>query len=201
MLDTRKALAPQEENLRRNMPKHVNEVTADKPLGLFRKFLEETGFPDMEVCNIMERGAALTGIEPDSPLYFKKFKPAQMTTEQLGHQACWRRRAMTGKAITEEEKLQEADLETESLGEVEAGYLRGPFTAGEISDLVGCDSWSLSKRFVLYQGEEQKIRVIDNYREHFPLLHSWPCRILTSSLAFFVSSCGFPEILKKLWCR
>ena len=88
-----------------------------------------------------------------------------MTTEQLDHQACWRRRAVTGRKITEEERLQETDLETESLGEVEAGNLRGPFTAGEISELVGSDLWSLSKRFVLYQGDEQKIRVIDNYRD------------------------------------
>ena len=165
MLDTRKRLAMQEEDLRRSLPKHVNEVTAGKPLCLFRKLLEETNFPDMEVCNIMERGAALTGVEPDSPLYFKKFRPAQMTTEQLDHQACWRRRAMTGKAISEDERLQEKDLEAESVAEVEADYLRGPLRAEEISGLVGSDSWSLSKRFVLYQGEEQKIRVIDNYRD------------------------------------
>lgn len=34
-----------------------------------------------------------------------------------------------------------------------------------MSDLVGDGSWSLSKRFVLYQGEDRKIRVVDNYRD------------------------------------
>ena len=35
----------------------------------------------------------------------------------------------------------------------------------EIAELVGSEQWSLSKRFALYQGEERKIRIIDNYRD------------------------------------
>ena len=30
---------------------------------------------------------------------------------------------------------------------------------------MGSEDWSLSKRFALYQGEERKIRIIDNYRD------------------------------------
>lgn len=165
MLELQKLLAGEEEALRKSMPEHVNEVTAGKPLCLFRRLLEETGFPDMEVCTIMERGVPLTGVEPNSPLYPKKYRAAQMTTEQLDHQATWRRKAMVGKTMTDEEKAQEADLEAETLSEVEAGFLRGPFSSEEISDLVGDSAWSLSKRFVLYQGEDKKIRVIDNYRD------------------------------------
>ena len=165
MLETQKLLASDEEELRKTMPEHVNEVTAGKPLCLFRRLLEETGFPDMEVCTIMERGVPLTGVEPDSPLYPKKYRAAQLTTEQLDHQALWRRKAMVGKTMTDDERAQEADLEAETLSEVEAGFLRGPFSSEEISNMVGDGAWSLSKRFVLYQGEDKKIRVIDNYRD------------------------------------
>ena len=48
---------------------------------------------------------------------------------------------------------------------MEAGFLSGPFAQEEIADLVGSEQWSLSKRFALYQGEERKIRIIDNYRD------------------------------------
>ena len=62
---------------------------------------------------------------------------------------------MTGRAMTDDERAQERDLETESLGEVEAGFLQGPHSEGDISGIVGSDDWSLSKRFALYQGEEK----------------------------------------------
>ena len=165
MLDWKKRLLEDERTMRKTLPRHVNEVTAGKPLKLFRHLLEETHFPDMQVCDIMEQGAPLTGVEPESPLYLKKHRPAQVTTQQLDHQARWRRRAMTGRAMTDDERAQERDLETESLSEVEAGFLQGPHSEGDISGIVGSDDWSLSKRFALYQGEERKIRIIDNYRD------------------------------------
>lgn len=165
MLDTKKLLMADEKKLRSGLAPHVNQVTAGKSLCLFRRLLEETGFPDMEVCNIMEQGVSLTGIEPESPLYWKKYRPSLVTTQQLDHQAKWRRRAMTGKSMTEDELAQEQDLESETFSEVEAGFLQGPHAEAAISEVAGSEDWSLSKRFVLYQGEERKIRVIDNYRD------------------------------------
>ena len=114
MLETKKALQGQEIELRQNMPKHVEQVTKGKPLCLFRRLLEESGFPDMEVCNIMENGVSLTGEEPPSPLYLKRYKPAALTPQQLDHQAIWRRRAMMQKHATDDEIAQIGDLEIES---------------------------------------------------------------------------------------
>ena len=165
MLDTKRALAFQETELRKTMPDHVDKVTQGKPLCLFRKLLEEANFPDMEVCNIMENGVPLTGEEPASQLYFKKYKPAMLTPQQLDHQAAWRRKAMMSKGMTDDERLQAHDLETESQAEVEAGFLSGPYSHQDVSELVGSEQWSLSKRFALYQGEEREIRIIDNYRD------------------------------------
>lgn len=70
-----------------------------------------------------------------------------------------------GKGMSEDERQQIADLETESKAEVEAGFLSGHFAQEEIAEVVGSDQWSLSKTFALYQGEERKIRIIDNYRD------------------------------------
>ena len=99
-------------------------------MSLFGKLLEETQFPDMEVCNILEQGFPLTGSEPASPLYFKKYKPTMMTPQQLDHQAVWRRTAMMSKDMLYSESLQASDSQTESNAEVEASFLSGPFCTG-----------------------------------------------------------------------
>ena len=70
-----------------------------------------------------------------------------------------------GEAITEDEVEQEADLLRESQEEVRANFLEGPFTEQQLDEKLGTKHWSLTKRFCLYQGEERKIRVIDNYRD------------------------------------
>ena len=48
---------------------------------------------------------------------------------------------------------------------LQRGFLEGPFTEAQLTQRLGSDQWSLTKRFCLYQGEEKKIRVIDNYRD------------------------------------
>ena len=158
-------MAEQEKQMRDGMENHVKVVTKGKPLLLWKTLLEETAFPDMNVCKYMEEGVHLTGHEDPSPLYMTKYAPATLTVEQLDHQAIWKRRAMMGKAMTEEEAEQSADLKRESMDEVSAGFLEGPFTEAQLTQRLGSDQWSLTKRFCLYQGEEKKIRVIDNYRD------------------------------------
>ena len=69
------------------------------------------------------------------------------------------------KEMSEDEREEATDLENESLAEVEAGFLEGPFTEEQIRNKLGTSQWSLTKRFCLYRGEERKIRVIDNYRD------------------------------------
>ena len=165
MAARKEALKLREEELRANMPEHVRVVTEGKALCLFRELLTETGFPDLEVCNMMENGVSLTGAEPTSPLYMKKFSPATLTLEQLDNQAVWRRKALMGKPITEDEMAQETDMKNETMAEVQAGFLQGPFSPEEISKRIGSEDWSLTKRFLLYQGEDRKIRIIDNYRD------------------------------------
>ena len=165
VIEKKKALMGEEAELRKGLPKHVNEVTRDKSLRLFRVLLEESGFEDMTVCDMMEQGVSLTGVEPESPLYLKKYVPASLTVEQLNHQAAWRRKVTMNKTLSEEEVSQLEDLEAETMEEVQSGFLQGPFNEQQVTDRLNTDDWSLTRRFVLYQGEEGKIRVIDNYRD------------------------------------
>ena len=71
----------------------------------------ETKFPDMHVCGMMEKGVGLTGFEPESNLFDKKFQPASMTVQQLNHQAKWWRLQLMSQPMTSDEKEQLADLE------------------------------------------------------------------------------------------
>lgn len=147
-----------------SMPSHVREVAAGKSLALFRKLLEETEFPDMSVCDYMEKGVCLTGWELDSPLYQKRRKPPSLTKEQLNHQAMWRGKAMMSKAnqsIPEDHD----PLHEETLKEAQAGFLRGPYTSDQIADILGTGDWSLSRRFALSQNDGKKVRIIDDFKE------------------------------------
>ena len=165
MMAMKEQLRQQEEELKSKMPDHIKGVVKGKALCLFRKLLEETNFPDMRVCEMMEQGVGLTGFEPESNLFDKKFQPPSMTVQQLNHQAKWRRMQMMSQPMTSDEMEQREDLERESMTEVDAGFLKGPFTVNQISEMLQSDDWSLSKRFALYQGEERKVRIIDNYKD------------------------------------
>ena len=63
--------------------------------------------------------------------------------------------------------------------EVGLGHLFGPFTESEMTEFFGTDRWLYNPRFILYQGEERKVRAIDdclkflifiNFPIFFPIL-------------------------------
>ena len=147
------------------MSTSVSSVTKEKALVLWRELLKEAEFEDWEiVAHRMEQGVDLVGLE--SKLYAKKLQPPLMTPEQLLGQSVWQRKAMISRPITEEEMEQADLLNEECVKELELGFLQGPFhTESEVSQYLGGDSWVLTKRFALLQGEEQKARIIDNCKE------------------------------------
>lgn len=159
-----KSLDSREKELRGSMHASVNQVTCSKRIELFRELLKDIDFPDMSVVDALEQGVCLTGWEPESSLYTKRYNPPTLSVEALDSQAFWRRKVMLSKPPTEEE-LDKADaLWAETVKEVELGFLSGPFTEEEVSEELQCQNWSASKRFLLLQGEEQKPRVIDDLK-------------------------------------
>ena len=51
------------------------------------------------------------------------------------------------------------------MAEVEMGFLEGPFFSGDaVTEKLETDTWSMTPRLILFQGEEKKPRVIDNFR-------------------------------------
>ena len=117
MIELKEQLKQQEDELKSKMPEHIKGVVKGKALCLFRKLLEETKFPDMQVCEMMEKGVGLIGFEPESNLFDKKFQLPSMTVQELNHQKKWRRLQMMGQPMTSDEMEQLDDLERESMSE------------------------------------------------------------------------------------
>ncbi|CAE7294808.1 unnamed protein product [Symbiodinium sp. CCMP2592] len=162
--DRMAALSAAEKELRAKMHPDVERVTKGKALALFRELLEETGFPDLAVVNLLSEGVPLVGQEAESPLFAKRPKPKDLEPDQLKTQAALRRRALQKmKGLTSEQDYKAMKAETSE--ELAAGFLTGPYhTEQEVSDILKTDAWSLSPRFLLRQGEDAKIRIIDDFK-------------------------------------
>ena len=83
-----------------------------------------------------------------------------------------------------------AAMKAETAEEVAAGFLTGPYhSEREVSDILQTDDWSLSPRFLLRQGEDSKIRIIDDFKMSAVTVRSgprpsWSCRTLTMPWVF-----------------
>ncbi|CAJ1416944.1 unnamed protein product [Effrenium voratum] len=91
-------LSKQEAVLQKSLDDAVSAVVGGKRLLLFKRLPEITHFPDMRVVEIMMKGVDLTGIEPESPLFARKFCPASTTEPVLEKAAVWRRRRLMGSS-------------------------------------------------------------------------------------------------------
>ena len=161
MLATARELEPEEDKLRSAMSEQHRKVMGNKRTLLFRKLLEKSGYDDMGVCDVIEKGASLFGTQELPPYADTKISPATNTLEQLQKEAIWRRRALYGKSrATSSFEI----LEEQTMKEVTHGFLSGPFTEDEVTEDLGTKLWVLNPRFLLLQGPTAKPRVIDDCR-------------------------------------
>ena len=135
-----------------------------KNILFFEQLLKHFEFWDMEVVNLLQHGVPLVGLQPPPEGYQKLLVPASMTEDELLQTAMWRRQSIMQSArqltTTEEKALLEA-----TVNEVERGFLQGPYNEAEMSVLMGSEDWSLNPRFVLFQGANNKVRVIDDAKQ------------------------------------
>ena len=122
-------------------PDHISDCEA-KAICLFRALLEETGFPDPGVADMLVHGVQLVGEEPSSPIFAKRPRPRAISPSNLLAQAALRReslkhvRLMCGPGGTR--------IEAETGLEKEAGFLARPYASeNEVTDVLGTASWSL----------------------------------------------------------
>lgn len=143
------------------MTRQQRKILGTKRILLFKKLLENAGYDDMGVCDVMEKGASLFGTQELPPYADTKISPATSTMEQLRKEALWRRKSLYGKP-------RDTDtfdvLKEQTMKEVTLGFLSGPFTEDEVTSNLGTKSWVLNSRFLLLQGPNAKPRVIDDCR-------------------------------------
>ena len=158
------SLASEESVLRSSMHPDVEAVTKGKAILVFKTLLEQTNFPDMSVVDLMVKGVPLVGEEPPSALFHKPPKPASISPQQLQSQCILRRESLKAmRGAPDPDDLQ--DLLDETANEVQAGFMTGPYRSeGEVTAQLGTNLWSLSSRFLLRQGEDSKVRIIDDFK-------------------------------------
>ena len=123
ILATARELEPAERELRVAMTVHQRKILGTKRILLFRRLLEKSGYDDMGVCDIMEKGASLFGTQELPPYADTKVNPATNTLEQLQKESLWRRKALYGKP--RDESTFEV-LKEQTMKEVSLGFLSGP---------------------------------------------------------------------------
>ena len=168
----KKELAAEEARFKATLPPHVLRVLGSKPLLLWARLLEETGFQDMGVWGLM-LGTDLTGVPSKSPLYGEKVKLAATSHENLLRAAPWRNRELIGRQAHSTDPNHQEILWNETLKERDKGFIQGPFASlEEVAESVGCkaDDLCVTRRFLILQGTDPKTgapkpRVIDDAKE------------------------------------
>ena len=157
-------LTQKECDLKATMNPDVRRCLQTKNVLLFESLLSQLGYWDLDVVNLLKYGVPLVGLQPAPEGYQKLMIPASMTEDELTKTAKWRRRAIMSSSRhmnpSEEKALLDATAE-----EVQRGFLQGPYTEDEMTVLMGSEDWTLNPRFVLFQGANNKVRVIDDAKQ------------------------------------
>ena len=160
VMDMKRQLVEEEERLRATMDPHVSAVTSNKPLSLWRRLLVESGFPGVWPHGTRGRAcwtrAEIKAVRPQVQAYDDDSRTIGRTSNVETKSTYWSAR----------HDRRAGAIGTAQRRELQRSCLSGPYsTEDEVSHMLGTSDWSLNKRFVLLQGEEQKPRVIDNCRD------------------------------------
>ena len=131
---------------------------------LFEKLLTQLDYWDLEVANLLKFGVPLVGSQEPPTEYQRRLVPANMTEDELTASTRWRRTSIM-QTDRQPSKSEEDALLDATASQVEKGFLQGPCSAAKTSVLIGTDCWSLNPRFVLIQGVNPKVRVIDDAKQ------------------------------------
>ncbi|CAE7255625.1 unnamed protein product [Symbiodinium sp. CCMP2592] len=154
------SLRSDEEALKQAMDPTVREIMGNKKLLLFKQMLKDAGVPDERLFEDMVQGFRLTGPLEPSGLFPPKYKPAVISVDELRRTSQWSKHLVEAacRKASQDPEIARAVWE-ESLGQVEKGWLSGPFTWDQMDQKYG-GTWVASKRFGVSQGD--KVRAVDD---------------------------------------
>ena len=157
------SLDADEKRVHESMPNDLKSVMGSKRLLLFKQMMEDAGIVDEQLFNEMKGGFRLTGQLEASGQFKPRFKPAEMSVEELKKSSKWARHAVVGscKRVGDNVKVAQA-VWAETLAQLESGWKNGPYSAEQL-DCKFPEGWVPSKRFGVVQGP--KIRAVDDFSE------------------------------------
>ena len=137
--------------MKADCPPAVKEVLSSKRIALWETLLKASSFPDMDIVDVVKRGAELTGEPKPSPLF--PFDGKLLTS------SIWRRKALQVKHSGDRCEMKNDELHKATMEEVELGHLEGPFTEKQLDDRFGKNRWLFNKRFALHQETAENPKV------------------------------------------
>ncbi|CAE7227242.1 unnamed protein product [Symbiodinium sp. CCMP2592] len=155
------ALKDRERELHCGLHPGLRKVLAGKNTILWEQLLRESHFPDLGLVDEVRGGFELVGPANCSGAFPMAYKPPQQSVEKLMQQAVWRRKNTISKCKPTGDTAADDELWSQTLGEVEQGWIDGPYWAeSEVSERLGSAEWMCTRRFPIVQGP--KVRIIDD---------------------------------------
>ena len=150
-----KVLDAEEVEVKAGLQKHLSSILAPKRILLWEEMLREAKYPDMGVVNELLHGTELVGSVPASGIFEAKFKPADMSVEQLQAMSFPDRIKNFYSSRSSGDDEVDMIVYEKTLEEVSSGWAVGPIPLCNLPKRC-----VLSRRFGLRQ--PNKIRLIDD---------------------------------------
>ena len=164
----RQKLVSLEHQLHEQMSTTVREVLRGKNVLLMRQIAEDMNWPDQILFDEMVEGFRLTGNFPACGVFKPQVNIPSLSVDELDQNTKYLRPTILGRM-----KLTEADdLLEVTTTEKEKGWLDGPFSPSQISDMFG-EAWLPVRRFGVHQKNKTKQLMI--FVKHFES-DFWFCR-------------------------
>ena len=148
-------LKSQESSLKKNLPRDVANILEPKRILLWKEMLEAASYPDMGRVDEVLNGTSLIGEVEVTGIFESKFKPAEITVEELKEVACHDRLSVFNSARSSGDDEVDKIVWEKTQEEVNCGWAVGPVPYNELPSHA-----VLSRRFGLRQ--PNKIRLIDD---------------------------------------
>ena len=159
-IHTAAELPQAEVDLKSQMSSRRREVLQGKKILLMKRLLQDAGHSDTDLMkNLIDR-FDLTGILPESNVFYKNIRLATKSCEELRQVADLSRDGMLQTIRSSGDVELDQQLHDAKMKEVAKGFFRGPV---ELADLP--DEATLTRRFGVKQ--RNKTRPIDDYKASF----------------------------------
>ena len=155
-IDRADAIKTTEVDLHESFDFSTRRVISGKRIKLFKEMLEDAGYHDLGVCDILLHGVPMVGEVQESGHFPKTFRPALISTTLLEERSEDINAAVLAKTRSSGDHECENFVYAETLKEVDRGWLEGPIALKDLES-----GSSISRRFGLWQ--KTKYRCIDDF--------------------------------------